>query len=115
SNVDSSHATGFEAHCYIKLEPVKRMLQSIRGSDNPVDWSGPNAAVARDGDLLELMNLPSPVTAQARAQMLRLQEAILPGEAWHPQFRDALDFAHELQQTYGAHGYRMMVDGHAGG
>lgn len=113
--VDSNAASGFVAHVFIQHEPDKRMVLAIRGSDNPVDWSGPNAAVARDGDLLDLMNLPSPVTKQTRAQMLRLQEAILPGDAWHPQFRDALDFALELQQTYGTQGYRMMVAGHSGG
>ncbi|MGY1458727.1 hypothetical protein ACW5F0_08780 [Luteimonas sp. A534] len=107
-----SDASGFVAYAFAN-ESQKRVVIAIRGSDNAADWSGPNLALARDGELLDLLGLPSPGTDRTRAQMASIQEKLLPGDAWDPQFREALDFALKVQDTYGAQGYRIEVVGHS--
>ncbi|MBD9367292.1 hypothetical protein IB242_01180 [Xanthomonas sp. XNM01] len=39
----------------------------------------------------------------------------MPGDAWHPQFGHALDFAREVRDTYATQGYRIEVVGHGTG
>lgn len=107
--------TGLVAHAFVQERPDRRIVLAIRGSDALNDWTGPNFAVARDGELLDMVNLPAPVTATPKRQMAAIQEAGLPGKAWHPQFRQALDFAAQIRDTYEAQGYRIEVAGHSGG
>ncbi|WP_152540925.1 hypothetical protein [Luteimonas huabeiensis] len=104
--------TGFVAYAFVN-EAEQRVVIAVRGSDNAADWRGPNAALARDGELLELANLPAPATARTRAQMAAVQEALLPGEAWDPQFKQALEFARTVRDHYGAQGYRIETAGHS--
>ena len=99
---DFNSTTGLVAHAFMREQPEKRIVIAIRGSDALNDWTGPNFAVARDGELLDMVNLPGPVTATPKRQMAAIQEAALPGDAWHPQFRQALDFAAEIRDTYEA-------------
>lgn len=104
--------TGFVAYAFFN-EDQRRVVIAIRGSDNAHDWSGPNLAVARDGELLDMLNLPSPGTDKTRAQMATVQNTLLPGDAWDPQFRQALDFASEVRDTYEARGYKVEAVGHS--
>ena len=115
STHDFNDTTGFVGHAFVQDRPDRRIVIAIRGSDALNDWTGPNFAVARDGELLDMVNLPGPVTATPKRQMAAIQEAALPGDAWHPQFRQALDFAAEIRDTYEAQGYRIEVTGHSGG
>jgi len=110
---DFNDSSGFVAHAFMQDRPDKRIVLAIRGSDNAADWAGPNLAVSRDGELLDMLNLSSPGTDRTRAQMARVQEALLPGDAWDPQFRQALDFARELRDRYVPQGYRIEVTGHS--
>lgn len=112
--IDHSATTGLVIHSFVN-QAEKRIVIAVRGSDDPLDWKGPNIAVARDGELLDLMGAPAPATDRTRAQMARLQEAVLPGDAWDPQFRQALDFAKRMHDTYGSQGYRIEVTGHSAG
>ena len=111
---DHNATTGLVIHAFAN-HAEKRIVIAVRGSDDPLDWKGPNIAVARDGELPDLMGAPAPATDRTRAQMARVQEALLPGDAWDPQFRQALDFAKGVQDTYGRQGYRIEVTGHSAG
>lgn len=114
SSGDHNATTGLVIHALVN-DAEKRIVIAVRGSDDPLDWKGPNIAVARDGELLDLMGAPAPATDRTRAQMARLQEAALPGDAWDPQFRQALDFAKGVRDRYAQHGYRIEVTGHSAG
>lgn len=107
-------SSGFVAYAFVN-DDQKRVVIAIRGSDNAPDWSGPNVALARDGELLDMLNLPSPGTDRTRAQFAKLQETLLPGEAWDPQFRQALDFAKAVRDRYEPMGYRIEPVGHSMG
>ena len=111
---DHNATSGLVIHAFAN-DAEKRIVIAVRGSDDPLDWKGPNIAVARDGELLDLIGAPAPATDRTRAQMARVQEALLPGDAWDPQFRQALDFAKRVQDTYGSQGYRIEVTGHSAG
>ncbi|OHE89831.1 MAG: hypothetical protein A2213_05525 [Lysobacterales bacterium RIFOXYA1_FULL_68_6] len=96
---DHNATTGLVIHAFVN-HAEQRIVIAVRGGDDPLDGKGPNIAVARDGELLDLMGAPAPATDRTRAQMARLQETVLPGDAWDTQFRQALDFAkgaHSLQ------------------
>lgn len=114
SSGDHNATSGLVIHAFAN-DAEKRIVIAVRGSDDPLDWKGPNIAVARDGELLDLIGAPAPATDRTRAQMARVQEALLPGDAWDPQFRQALDFAKRVQDTYGSQGYRIEVTGHSAG
>lgn len=114
SSADHTTTTGLVIHAFAN-DADKRIVVAIRGSDDPLDWKGPNIAVARDGELLDLIGAPAPATDRTRAQMARLQDVVLPGDAWDPQFRQALDFAKAVQDTYGSQGYKIEVTGHSAG
>lgn len=88
---DHNATTGLVIHAFVN-HAEQRIVIAVRG-DDPLDGKGPNIAVARDGELLDLMGAPAPATDRTRAQMARLQETVLPGGARVPQFRPALDFA----------------------
>ena len=92
AHINENDTTGFVAYAFVN-DDQQRVVIAIRGSDNAPDWTGPNVAVALDGELLDMLNLPSPGTDRTRAQMAKVQETMLPGDAWDPQFRQALDFA----------------------
>ncbi|WFC41923.1 hypothetical protein [Pseudoxanthomonas sp. SE1] len=111
---DHNSTSGLVIHAFAN-DAEKHIVIAVRGSDDPLDWKGPNIAVARDGELPDLMGAPAPATDRTRAQMARLQEAVLPGDAWDPQFQQALDFAKGVQDTYGRQGYRIEVTGHSAG
>jgi len=109
---DRNSESGFVAYAFIN-ESQKRVVIAIRGSDNFADWIGPDVALARDGELLDMLKLPSPATDRTREQMAALQEKLLPGDAWDPQFKEALDFALEVRDRYEAQGYRIETTGHS--
>ena len=113
--LDFNSTTGLVAHAFMQENPDRHIVIAIRGSDALNDWTGPNFAVLRDGELLDLAKIPGPVAARPKRQMGAMQEKMLPGEAWHPQFGQALDFAMRIRDTYEAQGYRMEVAGHSGG
>ena len=99
----------------MRNEPDRRIVIAVRGSDNLVDWTGPNAAVARDAEWLDLANVMSPQTDRTRRQMAWIQDKLLPGEAWDPQFGQLLDFAKEIRDTYEPRGYTIEGTGHSQG
>lgn len=115
---DFNDSSGFVAHAFIKDEPDKRIVIAIRGSDNPADWVGPNVAVMRDGELLELAKSPiAPATDRTKSQMAWVQDKILTvlgnEDAWHPQFQQSLDFAKEIRDTYESRGYKIELSAHS--
>ena len=93
----------------------QKIVIAIRGNDSFEDWNGPTDAVARDGELLKLMGMPSPETDRTKRQMAALQDALLPGEAWDPQFAQVLDFAKAVRDEYEPLGYEITVTGHGMG
>lgn len=107
-----NETSGLVAYAF-QNESQRRIVIAIRGSDNAVDWIGPNVALARDGELLDMLALPSPRTSRTQAQMASIQEKLLPGDAWDPQFRQALDFARRVRDSYEGQGYTMEVAGHS--
>jgi hypothetical protein len=98
---DHNATTGLVIHAFVD-HAEQRIVIAVRGGDDPLDGKGPNIVVARDGELLDLMGAPAPATDRTRAQMARLQEAVLPGDARDPQFRQALDFAKGARTPSGA-------------
>ena len=112
AHVDRNVTGGLVAYAFVN-DSHKRVVIAIRGSDNLADWTGPNIALARDGELLDMLKLPSPGTDRTRAQMAALQEKLLPGDAWDPYFKDALDFALEVRNAYEPQGYRVDAVGHS--
>lgn len=83
---------GLSAHAFVN-ETQGRVILAISGENG----AGPLAATMRDGEVLDVLGLPAPQTDHTRAQMERVQQALLPGDAWHPQFGHALDFAREVR------------------
>ena len=114
AHINENDTTGFVAYAFVN-DDQQRVVIAIRGSDNAPDWTGPNVAVARDGELLDMLNLPSPGTDRTRAQMAKVQETMLPGDAWDPQFRQALDFAKAVRDQYEPLGYKIEAVGHSMG
>src|SRR3546814_11075765 len=46
------------------------------------------------------------------AQMAELQKRLYPGDQWHPQFDDALDYARRIRDKYEPLGYTFEAVGH---
>lgn len=108
--------TGFVAYAFERKNagPDPTVVIAIRGSDfeNFKDWTGPNVALAADGELLALAGSPvSPKSETSRRQMAEMQKSVLPG--WHPQFEQALDFALAIRNQYEVKGYTIEVTGHS--
>lgn len=112
ATIDRSRESGYFGAVFVS-ENDRKVVLAIRNADQPRDYIGPVTALMRDGDLLGAAGVPlAPKGEGQKRQMAALQEAILPGDGWHPHFADALDHARALQKAYGPQGYSFEVTGH---
>lgn len=112
ATIDRSRESGYFGAVFVS-DNDRKVVLAIRNADQPRDYTGPVAALMRDGDLWGASGLPlAPKSEGQKQQMAALQEAVLPGDGWHQHFADALDHARDLQKAYGPLGYSFEVTGH---
>ncbi|MEP6634220.1 MAG: hypothetical protein ABJA62_08410 [Luteimonas sp.] len=85
---DKNAETGFVAYVF-RNDDKKKIVIAYRGSDNLIDFTGANLAIAQDGDL-KLPGLPD----------------------WDRQFDQGLQFAQDVIHKYGKD-YDISVTGHS--
>src|SRR3546814_4662470 len=88
-------------------------LIAYRGSDGPEDIEA-SGTLWVDGQPLAALGVPlvTPKGEKPIAQMAELQKRLYPGDQWHPQFDDALDYARRIRDKYEPLGYTFEAVGH---
>src|SRR3546814_17459512 len=89
------------------------IIIAYRGSDSPADIEA-SGVLWVDGQPLAALGVPfvTPKGEKPIAQMAELQKRLYPGDQWHPQFDDALDYARRIRDKYEPLRYTFEAVGH---
>lgn len=109
---DRNGTTGLVAAAYVN-DISNTIIIAYRGSDSPADIEA-SGALWVDGQPLAALGVPfvTPKGEKPIAQMAELQKRLYPGDQWHPQFDDALDYARRIRDKYESLGYAFETVGH---
>lgn len=117
-NFEDNRKNGLTVAAFEKQgDPERRIVLAFRGSDEALDWYGPDIKLAADGDLLGAVGAPGPKTEHTQKQMGDVQRAMAGylsqgGKDWDPQIEAALNYALQMHKRYGAD-HKIEVTGHS--